>query len=79
MKLNRNKKLLKVVCRDASEDTITYKYNWYTPDKNVPIMLVKAALAFLNLDIEKLKEAAAVVCETEEELRRDKKSETESK
>lgn len=75
MKSNRNKKLLKVVCRDASEDTITYKYNWYTPDKNVPIMLVKAALAFLNLDIEKLKEAAAVVCETEEE----QKNETESK
>lgn len=67
MKLNRNKKLLKVVCRDVREDSINFRYNWHTPKEDVPIMLIQAALFFLDRDTEKLKEVIAGVCgETEE-------------
>lgn len=67
MKLKRNKKLLKLVCRDVDDDNINFKYNWHIAKEDVPTTLIQAALAFLDLDKERLKEIVDMVCEDVEE------------
>lgn len=67
MKLKRNKKLLKFVCRDAGEDIIHFKYKWRVQEIDVPTTLIQAALAFLNSDKETLKEIVEVLRQEEKE------------